>query len=89
MSLEALALEYMNDKHIDNGCSCKRYKLSVQVWMAEPCRFERILITASCREVCRCVVCNASNFGTGKQNSFSCIRNRFQVGIGKLFCTSA
>ena len=36
MLLEALALERMNDRHIDNDCGC--VIVSVQVWMAKLCR---------------------------------------------------
>ena len=36
MPLEALALERMNDRYIDNDCGCM--DVLMQVWMAKLCR---------------------------------------------------
>lgn len=40
MHLEALALECMNDRHIDNDCGCMI--VLMQAWMAELCRYAMI-----------------------------------------------
>ncbi len=45
MTLEALALERMNDRHIDNNCGCVIDFM--QVWMAKPCR--HILTKVNCK----------------------------------------
>ncbi len=49
MPLEALALERMNDRHIDNSCGC--VIVFMQVWMAELCHRLRTDISPSCQKI--------------------------------------